>query len=111
MISVKDFTKQNVEEVLTVATRMKELVAKKGGCDVLNVFFIGGFSDLAPRYGQRVPGTLHPHCFLFQRCLLQIGRKGDYHPRRYLLHQEGRDPAGYDALRPVLLGCVGSSSS
>ena len=42
MISVKDFTKQNVEEVLTVATRMKELVAKKGGCDVLNVFFILG---------------------------------------------------------------------
>lgn len=42
MISVKGFTKQNVEEVLTVATRMKELVAKKGGCDVLNVFFILG---------------------------------------------------------------------
>lgn len=34
---MKDFTKQNVEEVLAVATRMKELVAKKGGCDVLNV--------------------------------------------------------------------------
>ena len=37
VISVKDFSKQNVEEVLAVATRMKELVAKKGGCDVLNV--------------------------------------------------------------------------
>ena len=34
---MKDFTKQNVEEVLAVATRMKDLVAKKGGCDVLNV--------------------------------------------------------------------------
>ena len=41
---MKDFTKENVEEVLAVATRMKELVAKKGGCDVLNVFFRWGES-------------------------------------------------------------------
>ena len=39
MISVQDFTKQNVEEVLAVATRRKELVAKKGGCDVLDACF------------------------------------------------------------------------
>ena len=35
---MKDFTKENVEEVLAVATRMKELVAKMGGCDVLDVW-------------------------------------------------------------------------
>lgn len=65
VISVKDFTKQNVEEVLAVATRMKELVAKKGGCDVLNVIFCFCSYEIAPRHGQRLFGAFDSYCLIF----------------------------------------------
>ena len=111
VISVKDFTKENVEEGRAVATRMKELVAKKGGCDVLNVFFRWGSHALASRDGERLLGAFYAHCLLVQRRVLQTWRKGDHDPGGNLFHEEGRDAPGHDALRGVLLGRACAPSS